>query len=378
MRHLLNSDLRRLTTGWYWPLVLLALPNCALQTGGLGTPPILQSGPLPHADALMCDIEKFQGRHCASAEEIATGIRLMEAATALVTGHSGIGLDDSPAALSRCSGGPEAVKFQGAFPDGFVVCLNCGAVFPALHADHTAACVAECQDLIANGEPPKPADPLVFCTANARPSTNFPTSSCFANACSDGGTLRSDFADPRKNLEKVVWRDLIGAAAGGVGGNDVTRTAVATGMFDAGAGSDQWIKKGDGYVEFEASETNKSHALGLSTVPGACAFPCADADPSLTDIGFAISLNIDGRFYIVEGGSLVMGPDVNGSFGTYAAGQRFRVKVKDNQDGTAVVTYAFVNVSPCTPGTDCPDTVFRTVSGAQFYPFRIDTSFREQ
>ena len=31
MRDSLKSSVRRLSTGWFWPLVLLALPNCSFE-----------------------------------------------------------------------------------------------------------------------------------------------------------------------------------------------------------------------------------------------------------------------------------------------------------------------------------------------------------
>ena len=382
MRDSLKLSLRRVRVGWFCPLVLLALPNCTFQVGGLGPLPHLSTGDLPHSSAIFCDIEKFQDptRRCATAEDLATGIPLASAAEALVSGQSSnVGLDYSPAAQAICgTGNPQAIDFQGSFPDGFPICLNCGQVIPVPHADSNAVCVAQCRDLIDAGGPPTPPDILAFCTANAHPSTNFPASGCFDNACSSGGTLRSDFVDPRRTPEPVVWRDLIGTSALG---SSLTRTLPTTGTstadFNAGGVSTQWIAHGDGYVEFEASESNLSHVIGLSAVPGGCAFPCTDSDPSLADVHFGISLNIDGRFYVLEGGSLITGPDINGSFGTYVAAERFRVRVKDNFDGTAVVTYSRVNGS-CVPGTPCPDTVFVTRSVGAAYPFRVDTSFREQ
>src|SRR5262249_46386832 len=151
----------------------------------------------------------------------------------------------------------------------------------------------------------------------AHPSTNFPTSGCFDNACSDGGTLKSDFVDPRRTPEAVEWRDQNGTNA--VGGS-LQRTAPTTGTttadFNAGAVSTQWITHGNAFVEAEASEKNLSHVIGLQNIPGACAFPCTDNAPGIADITFAISLNLDGRLYILEGGALVPGQDINQSFGT--------------------------------------------------------------
>jgi hypothetical protein len=382
MRDLMTSTLRGVKNGWFWPLVLLVLPNCTFQVNGLGPlPPILNPGPLPHGDAVMCDIEKFQGatRRCATSDDLMMGISLSSAAEALVTGqHSNVGLDYSPAAFAHCGdGNPEAIDFQGSFPNGFAVCINCGGAIPAFEASTTDVCVKQCTDMINASGGPFPPDTAAFCTANARLSTNFPTSGCFMGACSDGGTFpAAGFIDPRQTPEPVIWDDQIGTAAAG---NSLMKVAASTASFDAGAVSDQWISHGDAYAEGEGSENNKSHVLGLALVPGGCAHPadCHDADPSIADINFAISLNLDGRFYVLESGSLITGPDINGSFGTYTPGERFRVKVTDHHDGTAVVTYSRVN-GPCMPGNLCPDTVFYTHAGAVTYPLRVDTSFREQ
>src|SRR5215831_13744427 len=135
MRDLMKSSLNRVRTGWFWPLVLLALPNCAFQTGGIPGAPNLNPGPLPNGDAIMCDIEKFQGpngRRCASQQDIDNGIALGSAAIALVTGQKKmIGLDYSANAFSHCGQGiPEAIDFQDMFPDGTAVCVNCGQSTP--------------------------------------------------------------------------------------------------------------------------------------------------------------------------------------------------------------------------------------------------------
>jgi hypothetical protein len=57
MRDLLTSSLHRLKTGWFWPLVLLALPTCGLsneRTPPTPTVPALNPGPMSHGDAVMC------------------------------------------------------------------------------------------------------------------------------------------------------------------------------------------------------------------------------------------------------------------------------------------------------------------------------------
>jgi hypothetical protein len=386
MHDFLNAGVRRFTSGWWlWALVLLALPNCTLDRSGILLPSHLNRGELPRSSAIMCDIEKFQGptRRCATALDLEMGVPLAAAAEALVSGQaSSVGLDFSPAAQVACgAGNPQAIDFQGSFPDGFAVCLNCG-VIPTPHADATAVCVAQCRDLVDRGEAPFPSDILAFCEANARPSTHFPSSGCFDNACSEGGTLRSDFADPRRIPEPVVWRDLIGTTA--LGSNLTQTSPTTTGdIFAAGAVSEQWTNASDAYIEFEASENNLSHVVGFAQVPAACPFPCTDSDPGFADIDFALSLNNDGRVYVLEFGALVAGPDLNNSFGTYVAGERFRVRVKDNFDGTATVSYTRI-VGACVPGNPCNETVVFSHAGPPavgppaVYPLRAAAAFREQ
>ena len=393
MRDVLKSSARRLSAGWFWPLVLLALPNCSFSHGLLGPVPNLTPGPNPRTTLIFCDVEKVLQRHCATDADKAIGIRLADAAVALNTGRtSNIGLDDSPAALARCGGQPEAVPYIGAFPEGEASCLNGTFVGTgATYEDPTAVCLARCEDTFGSTDsngvftPDNPPGPGVasFCTAHSSASTNLPgnPNPGFAGGCTPDGAESSGFdtdafLDPRRNPEPVVWGDFIGASAAG---SSLTRTAASTGNFDAGAASTQLFGRGSGWVEFSALETNLTHVAGLSAIAAAClTSACPDTDPTLADIGFAISLNVDGRFYVIENGSLITGPDVNGSFGTYAAGERFRITLKDHTDGTADVAYSRL-VGTCNPRTVCNETVFFTHGGGTaVYPLRVDTSFREQ
>jgi hypothetical protein len=372
--------------GWYWVLALLVLPNCSFNPGGLGPASNLYKGPLPHDSAIFCEIPKLLGRHCASATEQAEGIRLEEAAIALNTGQtSNIGLDFSPSALANCDGGPEAVLFEGQFPEGFPVCLNCGGAIGTMSTpDVTTACQKQCYDFFGSTDteggftPDNPPDPSIktFCDNNARVATNFPLDTCFMGVCTEAGALPASFVDPRRTPEPVIWGDFIGTAAGGPENADLTRTAAGA-AFDAGAVSTQWITRGDAYVEFSTDRTDQARVLGLTQIPGACPAPCADVDPSFNAINFGVVLNLDGRFYVTENGAILMGPDINGSFGTYAANQRFRVSVRSNSNGTAVVTYARVN-GACTPGMPCNTIEFFTSTGTAGYPLRVDASIREQ
>jgi hypothetical protein len=390
MRHVLKSSARWLAVGWFWPLVLLVLPNCSFHPNPGNN---LQPGHQPLTTLIFCDVEQPQQRHCATDADKALGILLAAGAVALNTGQSSaIGLDESPDALARCGGQPEAVLLFGPFPQGAPTCLNgfqIGLDPGTPYADPQAVCLAFCEDKfgftntdgsVTPDNPPTPGTKS-FCAAHSNASTNVPgnPSPGFAGGCTPTGSESMDFATPatdlRRNPEPVNWTDFIGTSPTA---NDLTRTAAATGNFDAGAASTQWIARGDAFVEFNATESNLSHVLGLSAIPQGCAPPCTDGDPSLADISFAISLNLDGRFYVIESGNLVAGPDINGSFGTYAAGDRFRVTLTDHSDGTADVAYSRL-VGPCTPGNPCPDIPFHThVGGPALYPLRVDASFREQ
>ena len=120
-------------------------------------------------------------------------------------------------------------------------------------------------------------------------------------------------------------------------------------------------------------------SVGFAEVPDSCLFPCTDSDPGFADIDFALSLNNNGRVYILEGGSLVPGPDLSQSFGTYAAGERFRVRVRDNFNGTASVRYTRI-VGACVPGNPCNESLIfeRMAPVPAAYPLRAAAAFREQ
>jgi hypothetical protein len=353
--------------------LLLALASCKIATLPCGDcTPNLKAGTTPRSSAVFCDIETEAARHCATETEKATGIRLASAAVALVTGKTAaFALDDSPAALARCSGEPEVVTFRGSFPEGLPVCVNCGeALTPNVYADVNAICAAQCEDFFgityvdgdfSPNNPPHAAD-VTFCQAHAHASTNFPQHDCFAGACTTAGTLRTDFVDPRRTPEPVAWQNLIGV---GATGGSLVRTAASTGNWDAGAASTQVITSGDGYVEFTATETDRARVAGLSS--GAP----PDQDPNYAGIGFGIDLFSTGQISIFENGTSVQ------NFGAYVSGEKFRVKVSDNFDGTAKISYTRIT-GPCVDGSPCNETVFYTSLSAGTYPFRVDSSLFSQ
>ena len=366
MRNFLESSGPRLSGGWFsfWAAVLLILPNCTFSrsVGGDPTPA-----------AIFCDIAIE--RRCATADDLIMGTRLASAAVALVDGQYGtdIGLDDSPDALARCGGGPEAVVFKGKFPQGKHVCVNCGAIFPTTppgFADTTTFCQAHCHTFFGTmtgdgsiiPDDPPTAETLAFCAANARASTNFPLRSCYEDSCTSSGTLRTDFADPRSTPDPVDWVDRDGVSDTPDG--TLTRTAPTTGFSDAGTSSSQLIAGGDAYLEFTATETNTARTAGLSSgppPPGGITF---------NDLGFGILL-LDNQVHVVENGNSVS------SFGAYASGDKFRVKLRENFDGTATVSFARV-VGPCVEGVKCNEAVFHTSTNPVAYPVRADAMFREQ
>ena len=376
----MRDRIKRLTwmgTTGFWFSVLFVLPNCGFEHGMLAGPgPNLPTGAKPWDSVIFCDIEKVLGRHCATARDMAAGIRLSEAAVAITEGRSStVGLDDSPEALARCGGEPEAVLFEGPFPQGMPVCLNCSS-FPAATVDE--ACQRACYDLFGSTDPAtgdfvldNPPDPVVksFCDARARASVNHTTFTCQAGACDADGVLLSTFSDRREPPEPVAWTHLINVAASGT---DLVRTTPTPGSFDAGAVSSQWVRRGDGYVEFSAGQTNLAVGLGFSEIPASCGEPCPDADPSLLGITLAVLLSDDGRIYIVVRGALLFGPDVNGSFGTYTAGTRFRVRARAG-GATASLSVSRVE-GPCAPGTVCTQTVLYSDPGTFTYPLRVDAT----
>jgi len=383
----LKSKVPRLGTGWYWPLVLLALPACFLDSTGLGTLPEFDPGDLPIADAIMCDIQMPDTPQCATQEQIDLGVRLEDAAIALTSGQHGFALDFASPAAQSCPLGALVIPFQGDFPNGLALCLNCGQQLgpSSTYVDANAACVAKCIDLMNESEIPPPGGATTYCQSNAHVSTNFPLHSCFEGACSDGGTFDLNYPDPRRNAEPIVWNDTAGTSAVG---NNLTRAAaedLSTGNppgFNAGGWSGQPITKGSAFVDFEAGASNLDAILGVSFV--SCVDPqtCPDTDPSATDIDYGIVLHNDGNVYVIEGGGVVGGvpPAPGGTpftpFGTYTQGDIFRIRVIDNLDGMAVIQYATVP-NACIPGQPCPDVVFYTSSTLSKYPLRVDASIRK-
>lgn len=394
MRDSLKSNMTWSSLGWLVPLAFLALPDCGFP--GRGDPdPNLERGDLPHRAVVFCDIEQHEVHlrppRCATALDLQLSNPLQAAAVALARGNNQfVGLDYRPEApaergLTCPTGTPVAITFHNRFPHGTPVCLNADVIGPGLpYPDADAACVAECYDRFGEyhggtlypDNPPSPETQL-FCSQHARASTNAKGSPwshfSFLGACTDAGNLPTDFLDPRRIPEPVHWRDKVGVVASGGFSNTLTRTIADSGAFDAGAASIQSITTGDAYVEFTATETNTGRACGLSS--GAADDDSPDLDATLTGIGFAVRLGALGNIFIQENGTPVPGPDPSGSFGMYSAGDRIRLTVTDNLNGTASIAYRLIPPA-CSAGPLCDGTLLRSGAGPALYPFRVDASFR--
>jgi hypothetical protein len=388
MRNYLERTTRWFTAGWFGSVVLLVLPACGFDPSGLGSAPTqnLIQGNQPWSSMIMCDIEKMGGRHCPGSQaEIDGGIRFSDAAIALTEGRtSSYGLDDSEQAKQRCNGDPEVVAFQGPFPQGIAVCLNCSQV-PTIVAA-VFACQNHCYDIHGTVEEggvvpvvPPPDAVKSFCDAHTRVATNGLSASgelCYANLCTaDGNTTGAD--DPRVKPEPVVWTILTGAAPAGPEWNGLERTAPETPAgYDAGAVSEQWITHGNAYVEFSVESNTQSHFLGLTSVNG-CAPNCGADDPGYTSIGFALLLDSDGRYYITESGLGQAGPDFNTSWGQYSAGQRFRITLIVDETDPTKARVIYSKVVACNFGEVCNlDTIYEHTGPNPSYPFRVDTSLK--
>jgi hypothetical protein len=395
----LKSCGRRLSGGFFWIAVLLILPNCALPVSGLpgggGGPepgpenpgPNFNPGPVPRNSVIFCYIEKPVPRKCMTPDDIENGIgiRLKEAAIALNEGNTGnIGIDESSAARARCDGlgfgeVPELVEFQGAFPEGFPVCVNCDGAIGGDITDVNVACQVRCLDFFTTAtegteipENPPDADSVVFCT-HARAATNQPLDTCFPGLCTAAGTLLPDYLDPRRASEPVKWQaPLVDVDVVGATGTDLTRIGGVGDDFDAGAASEQHIKRGDAFVEFSALHNNQGHVIGFAQIPDPCAAPCPDPGPGLSDITFGLVLSAGGKVDVRDNGVDVIGTDPDGTFGGYVAGERFRVRLRDNSDGTAVVSFTRL---ACTPACT-EDEIYSTVAQVP-YAFRVEASLRQ-
>jgi hypothetical protein len=394
MRDFLKSSARWRQVSCVWPVVLmLALPGCFLDVSpyppGSEAGEVFKPGLDPLNGAILCDIPKVPDPVVGECMEddfnLDDALSLTQAATALVEGESRlIGLDYSKDARDACDGKPKKIVYTAPFPEGKTICLNCKQI-PDVYLDAVTACVAKCIDLVNAGEHAAPGGAGEWCEQNVKVSTNFVEGCQVTGRCSNGGTPIEPFDDPRRQPEIAKWPAPLGF--GKLFGNDLSKFVdPAKGEvdddptdWDAGGGADyQIITRGDAWIEFAAKERDKSHVLAVSTGNG------ADTDTSLNDVDFALSLNWDNSVYILEDDpTMPEGVKVNGPLETYEEGTRFRIRIKDNNDGTATlsatkITGACSTPTPETPGTKCPELEIgvQTNPGLS-YPLRIHASFRE-
>ncbi|MCA9669804.1 MAG: hypothetical protein KC503_29620 [Myxococcales bacterium] len=135
----------------------------------------------------------------------------------------------------------------------------------------------------------------------------------------------------------TFWQNLVGVNEGAM---SITKTGASG--WNAGASSQGTINE-TGYAQFSPGATNTAQMAGLSN---------GDTDTSYQDIDFAVYMAANGSFFIFEGGAS------RGSFGTYQAGDTFRVSVS----AAGTVTYSRNG------------TVFYTSTGTPTFPLRVDTS----
>ncbi len=259
MRDFLRSSGRWLRTAWIWPLALLMLPMCGLDSSGIpcdgsncgcegsectgdgdGTPVApFEPGNDP-TSAIMCDIQVFHDDNvvCASPADLQSYPAMTGNALALNVGEvfGDTALDYSADAIAAC-GGPRRVQIYGWFPDGLAVCLNCGQI-GSKYADPTKACIAKCRELNSVGSEILTDEVDAFCLANAHVSTNFAMDDCYPNICSSGGTPLPIYNDPRRDPEDLIWTDAEHAHPVG---NDLFFDGPETGDFSGGAASVQLI-----------------------------------------------------------------------------------------------------------------------------------------
>jgi hypothetical protein len=128
----------------------------------------------------------------------------------------------------------------------------------------------------------------------------------------------------QSSTQPVIWTGVMRCA---VSGNSLQKTGGGDGAADAGARSQQAIRNGNGYVEFTATETNKTRMVGLAHDP---------AGVELTGIDFAIKLTATGVAEIRENNAYAGETE-------YRTGDVFRIavenrRVKYYQNGKAFFT----------------------------------------
>ena len=147
------------------------------------------------------------------------------------------------------------------------------------------------------------------------------------------------FVPPPFGPNAVSWIRSIGVTGSG---NSLTKNGSSV-LWNAGANSKEVLRDGYGFVEFTATETNTMRMAGLGST---------DTNQDYTDVDYGTLMRGDGSLAIYESGVY------RGEFGSYAAGDRFRVEVR-----YGVVRYLRNGV------------LFFTSPAPIRYPLRVDTAF---
>jgi hypothetical protein len=131
-----------------------------------------------------------------------------------------------------------------------------------------------------------------------------------AAGCAPGRATREPLGASQAALTGVTWTDVVGASASG---NNLTKTAGAG--WNAGAASNETLTA-DGNAQFTTAEATTDKVVGL-----------AHADPAQNQfaIDFAFYLSSGGDVDVYEHGTYA------GYFGSYAAGDTFRIQVAGSQ-----------------------------------------------
>jgi hypothetical protein len=396
VRHLLRSYV-----GLLAPLAFLLLPGCGLpscdEDCSNPDPPDphevthFRPGAAPRHSAIFCDIPDItfgslgEGRRCATSAETSGNSSLFGAAMALVqnqTSDAAIGIDTSSAAVNSLScTNPEAVAIGllGAFPEGREACVaHNGSIIGDGYFSVDEACFDLCVDLNMFSDVDF-SDVEVFCSINAKPSTN--AGQPFDDACDDADALLVSFTDndPRRKTEAVSWDFTTSGAQPDAGEpNTLQRTANTTAAFtfdEGGSALNQFIDHGDGFVEVTAT-LGGNRLFGLSTNI------TNSNTPTSTDLDDFVDLASNNGLYIFADGVQQTGDEtgaIAGAFAAYQDGDRIRLSFTANPDGTtARIDFYLLPQAVCQAvavDAYCPlpagtTPLFTIVSAT--YPFRVD------
>jgi hypothetical protein len=336
-------------------------------------------GPGPKDDVIFCEIEDLETpRRCGNAWDGRFGRDLRNGALDLLTDQaSRVGLDAiNPRTVETCTVTgdempPEAIVFLGPTPYGGAECVD-GERYddPGMVA---YGCYERCLEKFSDDDPVPTQDVLDHCGAHARPAVN--ASSAVGQAC-EKGALKKDFIDPRRFTTPVRWTNLRGVDTEGLGSNTLRRIEPTTTPadpvtegFDTGATSEQVIRWGNAYVEFQTNELGTAKLLGVSQ--GA-----DNRDWTKLDVDFGLRLTVLGRVLISRNGALVEKAPGDPVWANYQPGDRFRISLKQVDTATARVVFEQV-MAPCDSWTFCMAVPIAD-AGTIAYPVRVDTSLKEQ